>query len=232
MSVDEERMSTSRASEAVVSLSGDPSTSVAAARRVHGGIMAGTVYGTALRKRLASLFEGLDLGQSSVAYAEDLLERMAPRDPAEEMLITQMLMAQVRTLHLTSLANQQTELDSLRVVNEYADRASNTYRRLMLALAEYRRPARAGDSFTAIAQANIAGQQLVVNERDQFEKATNEQERDQDGDRENPPALSADPGGTEVTAGVSPQGPALEVLHRSANDEGQSTKSDERLEAR
>ncbi|GJM19643.1 MAG: hypothetical protein DHS20C14_18560 [Phycisphaeraceae bacterium] len=138
--------------------------------------MAGAVYGNAIAQRLEQMFSGIDLGESAVTYARDLIERMNPRDPAEEMLIVQMLMAHVRVLHLTDLAAKQTGLDGVRTVHEHADRASNTYRRLMLALSEYPKPPRTPGSFTAIGQANIAQQQVVQNqERGSDGNATNEQ---------------------------------------------------------
>jgi hypothetical protein len=48
------------------------------------------------------------------------------------------------------------------VINEACGRAANTYRRLMLAIAEYRRPAGA-EAPVAIRQASIAKQQVVQN---------------------------------------------------------------------
>lgn len=102
-----------------------------AARLLHGNILPAAVYSNACRQRLAGIFGDVDLGASAITYADDLIERMAPRDPAEEMLVVQMLMAHARVMHLTSLANVQERLVPLRIVNEYADRASNTYRRLI-----------------------------------------------------------------------------------------------------
>jgi len=79
-------------------------------------------------------------------------------------------------LHLTDLAGHQHDPDRARTLNELADRASNTFRRQMLALREYRRPHRAADPLTTIRQANIAQQQIVQNlERTQDENATSEQ---------------------------------------------------------
>ena len=109
---------------ATVVVHGDHRTNLAVARRIHGGILAGTAYNAALSPQLADKFNGANISASSVAYAEDLLERMAPRDPMEEMLVNQALLAYARVMHLSSLANQQTTLDAIRIVNEYADRAS------------------------------------------------------------------------------------------------------------
>lgn len=160
----------------LVELYGDPNTDASAARRIHGHAIPGAVYTGALRPRLAAHFGDFNLARSGMVHAGDVMARMAPRDPVEEMLVAQLLLTHSRVLHLTDIANHQTGLQQVRTIHEYADRASNTYRRLMLALAEYRRPPRTGDTFTAIKQANIAGQQVVQNqENSQPTKATNEQ---------------------------------------------------------
>ena len=159
---------------------------------------------------------------------------MAPRDPAEEMLIVQMLMAHARVMHLTSVANGQERLEPLRIVNEYADRASNTFRRLMLALAEYRKPPRGGDSFTAIKQANIAGQQVVMNGKTSAdEKATNEQGTDIRAEPDKAPqALPAEPRRPGIPACIGPAREAVGAIHGAADTRGQGAKPDERMEAR
>jgi|GEM_PF-1531336 len=218
----------------VVTLTGNPETDPEAARQVHANAIPGVVYGSALRQRLAGAFAGLNLEQSALTYADDLIRRMAPRDPMEEMLIVQALMAHVRVMHLTSLANSQERLESIRTVHEYADRASNTYRRLMLALAEYRKPPRGGDSFTAIKQANIAGQQVVMNaENHESGNATNEQGCDDDGERHaTPPVLSADPPGVGIPSGIGGLRETLEAVNRPPDTRGEGSKPHERMEAR
>jgi hypothetical protein len=90
-----------------------------------------------MRQRIVGMLPE-PLAQSSMLYVDDLIERMAPRDPAEEMLVVQLVLTHARVLYLTDVANRQERLESIRTVHEYADRASNTYRRLMLALADYR----------------------------------------------------------------------------------------------
>jgi hypothetical protein len=141
----------------------------AVARLIHARVIPGIVYQTALKP-----MTGDDRPDAGV-YARDVIERMAPRDAAEEMLVAQLLFAHARVMRLTEIANQQTGIDSIRVVHEYADRASNTYRRLMLALAEYRRPPRTGDTFAVVKQTNIAGQQVIQNHENSTTNATNEQ---------------------------------------------------------
>lgn len=216
----------------------DPNTDRASARRVHLEAMLGGVYATSIGSRIRKMFEGFDLSESAMLYARDMLERMAPRDPMEEMLIAQALAAHSRVMHLTSLANSQESLGNIRTVHEYADRASNTYRRLMLALAEYRKPPRAGDSFTAIKQANIAGQQVVMNsENSPRQSATNEQGfRDapdtQERSTETSTALPADTGGTGIPPSSGGLREALGAIHGTEDTRGQGPKPDERLEAR
>ena len=119
----------------------------------------------------------------------------------------------------------QDDLDALTQINDSADKASNTFRRLMLALAEYRRPPRAGDTFSAIQQANIAGQQVVQNcksEKSKSENPTNEQGCTDDSNLrpESAKALPAHVGGTAITL---PSGPAHEAVapqHRATNTGG------------
>jgi len=81
----------------------------------------------------------------------------------------------------------------------------------MLALAEYRRPPKAGACYTAINQANIAAQQIVNTGAATDGNATNEQGCSP------APALPADTGGTGVASGVDPTGHPLGMLHRPAN---------------
>lgn len=199
-----------------VALDANPDTDLEAARKVHRDALPAGVYANSLI-RLESMFAEHDLGPSAMLYAADLMERMAPRDPAEEMLVVQMLMAHTRVIRLTDLANRQTELDQLRTINDYADRASNTYRRLMLALAEYRKPPRAGDTITAIQQANIAGQQVVMNgESSRNGNATNEQGREYGrGESEAAPALSSEPRGARVAPIISEASEAVGEIHRA-----------------
>ena len=194
-----------------INLPGDPSTDTDAAQALHGAGLTGMAYHEALVARIGESLGGFDIGPSAMLHARDVLKRMAPRDPAEVMLVSQMLMTHARVLHLSGLANQQTEIANVRTAHEYADKASNTYRRLMLALAEYRRPPRAGASYTAINQANIAAQQIVNNGAATDGNATNEQGCGR------APALPADAGGAGVTSGVDPAGHPLGALHRPAD---------------
>lgn len=211
-----------------------PPSKIELARELHGKVLPAEVYSYACRQRLTKLFGDVDASAGMGIYAEDMIKRMAPSDPAEEMLVVQMLLAHARVMHLTSLANGQEGLDAVRIVNEYADRASNTLRRLALALAEYRRPSRRVASYTAIGQANIAGQQVVMSgETSADGKTTNEQGCDT---RAEPgaakPALPAEPRGAGIPSGIGAAREAVEVVNRPPDTRGKGPKPQERMEAR
>jgi hypothetical protein len=190
-----------------VGCGGDPSTDRAAARAYHGRTMAGIVYANALRQRIERMFPA-PLAQSAMLFAEDLFDRMDPRDPVEEMLLTQLVLTHARALHLTDLANRRDDADSIRTVHDYADRASNTFRRLALALSEYRRPPMAAN-FTAIRQANFAAQQVIQSH--DAGNATNElgcAAREA-------PALPTDASGAGVAAGGGAAREAVAAIDRT-----------------
>jgi hypothetical protein len=94
----------------------------------------------------------------AIRHLADVLERMKAADPVEEMLITQLVWTHARVARLTMISKQE-GMKQLTAVAGACDSASNTFRRLMLALAEYRNPRR--QHFTAIGQFNAAAQQVV-----------------------------------------------------------------------
>lgn len=145
-------------------------------KQVHINIMTSAVHNNGLSNRIKQMIEGVDLGQTSDGFVEHVFNGMDPRDPAEEMLVSQLVLAHTRSMHLADLAMSQTDIEKIHILSEYADKAANTYRRLMLAIKEYRRPQKGGDSYTQIQQANIANQQIVHNQELSNEKSTtNEQ---------------------------------------------------------
>jgi hypothetical protein len=120
---------------------GDPRTEPGAARTVHGPVLVGAMYLQVVRAQISQIIKGSQLRDSIMVYIEEMATQMAPRDPFEEMLVAQAMLTHIRVLSLTQRAVQATEAEQLRILNDYADRASNTYRRLMLAMKDYRRPA-------------------------------------------------------------------------------------------
>lgn len=145
-------------------------------KKVHINIMTSAVHTNGLFSRIGKMVKGIDLGQTSDGFVEHVFDGMNPKDPAEEMLVSQLVLAHTRAMHLADMAMSQSNLDQIRIINEYADKAANTYRRLMLALDEYRRPRRGGDSYTQIQQANIANQQIVDNREVSNEKITTDEQ--------------------------------------------------------
>ena len=200
------------------------------AREFHGKAFPGTVYASAIRPLTGSAVD-----RQAILYAKDVLTRMAPRDAAEEMLVAQLLFAHARVMRLTEMSYKQTNVETISAVNECADRASNTYRRLMLALAEYRRPPRAGDTFAVVKQTNIAGQQVIQNHENSRQTASNEQgSSPAHGPASGPPpaALPADAGRFDVPAFLRPTGEAVEALHRPSDARGQGPVAVERDHSR
>lgn len=206
-------MTDRKPSDSPFGITGDPNTDVVAARRVHTQAVAGIVYSNSLMREVGQLLGGMDAHESAIHYAADLIDRMNPRDPAEEMLVVQMVLAHVRVLHLTNLSTRQTDLESIRSVNQYADKASNTYRRLMLALAEYRRPPKSSLAVTSIGQTNIAGQQLVLHGDAGRKNATNEQGSPERGGQR--AALLPDVSRSCFTPLHDTLQPAMDAIHRA-----------------
>jgi len=145
-----------------ISLSDDPKLSAEARAELHGSCLAGMVYAnqlnSSMRQSAGSVWP--DVQATAVPHAKSVIDEMKCRDPLEEMLVQQALWTHARVAQLTMLAQSQTDIHSIRILNESCNRASNTYRRLLLALSEKRRPRRSRQ-FTAIKQANMAAQQIV-----------------------------------------------------------------------
>lgn len=99
---------------------------------------------------------------TAIPCALRLVEQQNPKDPLEKLAVIQAVWTYARHARLAQLASRQNNVKALQAINEACDRAANTYRRLMLAIAEYRRPP-AAESPMAIRQANIAQQQVVQN---------------------------------------------------------------------
>ena len=162
----------------------------------------------------------------SLAYVESLQKSIKPRDAVEEMLVLQMAWTHGRLGHMSSLATQQTSRENIRTVHDACDRAANTYRRQMLALAEYRRPARS-DNFTVVKQANVANQQLVNNAQD-----PNSAKPIASNELGSTPALPHVAEGIEFPAPVRPESQALAAEHRPEDAGRQSPLGHERLATR
>jgi len=166
-------------------------------------------------------------GRTAKVVIGALKETVQPRDVIEEMLVLQMAWTHARLARLSRLANNQTDRNGLRVVNDACDRAANTYRRQMLALAEYRRPPR--EPFVAVKQDNIAQQQVVQNaEIRKIESGNGSNEQGSAAPKTLPPHAE---GADFIAAGrAEPQTVAVE--HRAADGRGQGPVKNERDETR
>jgi hypothetical protein len=168
------------------------------------------------RNQLQTFARSDDLDKSTLQYISDILTGMKPRDAFEEMLIMQALWTHNRVAQLSSFVGAQKNVKWSQHMHDAADRASNTFRRLMLALAEYRRPPRS-DAFMAIKQANLAQQQVVQNVEKQISQnvpASNEK-----GLPSGSPAaaLPSDASRPDIPSFVRPIGQALATSDRAAN---------------
>ena len=207
----------------------DPAGYPRFARLVHRDLLAGGIYGGQTKDASAS--EAFK--ESAWRYAIGNLNDMKPKDPIEEMLVMQALWTHARVAKLSGLAVQQSNLQALEIINGACDRAANSFRRLALALSEYRHP-RSGDQFVAIKQANLADQQVIQNLENRnlpAENVTNEKGSD-DGGETAPKAIPSQPNRAAIAEGLNPPGEAVAVGHRPPDarrkGEGQNERSSSR----
>ena len=177
------------------------------------------------------LFSGTEgpINEAAGTFFRDFETRMTPRDAVEEMLLAQMAWTHARLAYLSTISTKQQSVKWFQLVHEAADAASNTFRRQMLALAEYRRPPRA--SFTAIAQANIAQQQVVQNRNPELANPTNEQGSLGEA-HHGAKALPAHDSGVGGVEEVRSARAAVAAEHRSAHRAGEGAVADERMGSR
>ena len=196
-------------------------------RRLHGSTFAGMVYSQQVKTAMnPATFTGdsalpNDMLATSCMHVMDLVHRMKPVDDLERMLIQQAIWTHARIGRLSQLVSHATLLDHTRVLNDAADKATNTYRRLMLALAEYRRPPKT-ESHTTITQANIAGQQIVQNDPESFRKPKNETNEkgfpdDHEPASQSTPALPSLATGPDFATGINSASKAVGTNMRASN---------------
>ncbi len=133
---------------------------IEATRMLFGPILAGEVLNA-----ISYIKEAIEQPQwypfleNAIDYVRDVLTQMQPRDPMERMLIEQSLWLHARLARLSVQAATATGEQSVRTLNEAAERVANTYRRHMQALKDYR--SASWPKIVAIGQANLANQQVV-----------------------------------------------------------------------
>jgi hypothetical protein len=178
------------------------------------------------RQMLKCIREDNGLDRTALTYICDAMTEMKCNDPFEQMLVMQAIWTHTRLAHLSALANQQTDSDHIKVLNEACDRCANTFRRQMLGIAEYRRPPRT-DAFVAIKQANVAQQQVIANGENQ--NSTKAIASNELGSAKMLPAVAER---VEFPSGVGLSQQAVAVEHRPEDEDGQGSRQDERDEAR
>jgi hypothetical protein len=166
--------------------------------------------------------------RSAAIFVAGIKESVQPRDAIEEMLLMQMAWTHARLARLSGIAHQQTATSNVRIVNDACDRAASTFRRQMLALAEYRRPART-DAFTVVKQLNAAQQQLVHNA--QAENTAKPVASNELGSS-TPAALPPHAEGSDLAARVGPPKQAVGVEYRTQDEGGEGPRQQERPQAR
>lgn len=129
------------------------------ARTIHGQHLAGVVY----RDQMRMVVDGSMYEETALDYASDFIDRVGPQNPLEAILAEELLWSHTRAATLSIRSCRETSPQRIRTINQAADGASNTSRKLVRALTDCRRPRRGGDTF--IQQANVAGQQVVHNEQ-------------------------------------------------------------------
>lgn len=142
---------------------GDPAD-IEATRILFGPVLAGEIMrAISSPKDTFEQTERYPFVETAIDYVKDTVERMHSRDELERMLIEQSLWLHARIARLSVQAANSTGEKSVRTLNEAADRATNAFRRHLLALKEYR-SARRPKVFMPIRSAhigNVAGQQIV-----------------------------------------------------------------------
>lgn len=204
-------------------LSGDQFTNDAGRADLHGYGLTGSAYFKQIAK-VAQSTMGSDGSLGVICTALDHVKQsmnaMKCRDPLEQTLVAQALLTHSRIVHLSNMACAATDPSAIEMLNDACDKASNTYRRQMLALQAYRQPKQ---PHLAINQANIAHQQLVQNAAGGEKNMTNEQgwqDEQPDTTHQKPPPLLAESGGAEVPASGRGRSKAVAGKHGPAHRSG------------
>jgi hypothetical protein len=151
--------------------------------------------------------------------AEDLLRRIDPQDPIEQMLSEQIIWMHARLAFLNYFASIQTKKSPMQLMHSAADRLANTLRRHMMAFADYRNPGR--KRFTAVRQANIAHQQIVSNHSQPAAEKLDDPQISRSISETASEKISPDPRRAAIAAPQRRQEQTMAEKHRPADDGGQ-----------
>ncbi len=123
---------------------------------MHTPVVGRNVY----RSQLGDFSQDAALHETSLDHVAHSLRRMATRGPAGGDAHRPGDLDAHPPCSPVDPCRAQTGVDQVRVMNEACERAAGTYRKLMLALADYRRPPRPDGPVTI--QTNVAHNQLVT----------------------------------------------------------------------
>jgi hypothetical protein len=165
----------------------------------------------------SSLASGREGAIEAMGYIVKVIAEVQPRDPMETMLAHQMIVTHARAMTLSRLSMAENEPTARRLFSEEYERASNLYRRQMLAFHEYRQPPRR--AFVSVRHANIAGQQLV-------------QQQIEGGLEDAYETLSVDTGRPQALAAGCPTKSALASIDGAENRSRQTAVIEERTASR
>jgi hypothetical protein len=214
-----------------VRLPADPAAQRQAVKDAFLNVVGGSVLSAQLKPFVTAASEE-EAARSAELFVEAVRESVQPRDALEEMLVVQMAWAHARLARLSAIAHNQEQRGNVQVVHDACDRAANTFRRQMLALAEYRRPAQPG-SFVAIRQANVANQQVVQNVENHTASSPNFRNPAASNEQGSAtPALPPVAEGVEIPAGGGEAEQTVAGQHRPQDTRGKGPIETERSQAR
>jgi hypothetical protein len=166
----------------------------------------------------------------ATAYVAQVLQ--GARNPVEEMLLQQMVWTHSRAAWLTTQANKVDNIKQLRAFSDAADHASNTFRRLMLTLVEYRNPRRNAATINSLRQTNIADKQVIQQQAPADPAAAKRNSENEKASNEKgcppPPALLPDVRGAEFVADFGEPREAVAVDAGADDARGQGPEQPQR----
>jgi hypothetical protein len=216
----------SKDNERLVMLPADPVAERQAVRDAFVNLVGAHVFSAQMHGLVSENDAKVALKTAEIFIAA-IRESVQPRDAIEEMLVVQMAWTHARLARLSAIAQDQQQRRNVQVVHDACDRAANTFRRQMLTLADYRRPAQPSN-FVAIAQANLANQQVVQN----VEGANRQNENTSNEQRSAPTALPPVTQGSDFPSCDGGAKQAVAAEHRPQDGGGEGPIQAQRHEAR
>jgi len=161
----------------------------------------------------------------------EFVEAMKPRDALEKLALEQLMVHHARVLALSRQAAMNAEGDGVKVINEACDGASGSFRRLMTAFRDHRRPKDSGTSYT-IGQANVAQQQVIQTVQNPELSRGKYDDQTRIGKQQEQAKLPAQPTRAAIPASFDPAPATMASKYRPQDSRGKSARQPQRAEAR